>query len=148
MLTEKTSRIISSIQERKGTARSQDNRTFTSTEDKDDGEVTWKKASNMDLILPLVLNAHSLGLGGFHASLLITLVNLIAESERNLLPPNLKELASRINLGQSTLERHVSQLKELGFIEVDKNLDDRGFARNIYRFSGLIDKLHGLGIEI
>ena len=148
MLTEKTNRIVGLIQKYRGMDRSQDERKFVPPGNTDRRNNPSKRKPNMDLVLPLVLNAHSLGLGGFQASMLVTLVNLIVQSDMNLLPLRLKELSDKMKISQSTLERHISQLKDSGFLTVDKTLDDRGFARNIYRFSGLVDKLRSIGVEI
>ncbi len=148
MLPEKTARIVDMIQKNRGINGRRDREISVKPELKETRHNQIRSSSNFDLILPLAVNANALGLGGFQSSMLVTLVNLIMESDTNLLPPSLKELAGKASIGVSTLERHIAQLKELDLITVDKTLDDRGFARNIYRFEGLKDKLRGLGVDI
>ena len=148
MLTERTSKIVGLVRQNQGKNLPQAGRMFNSPVEESNQPSSHKLASNMDLILPLVLNANVLGLDGFQASLLLTLANLIVASETSLLPPSLKELSDKMGCGRSTLEKHINQLKQLGFIEIDKTLDDRGYSRNFYHFKGLQDKLQALGVEV
>jgi len=148
MLTDKTNKIVGLVRQNRGKNFPQAGRMFSSPAKENEQPSAHKLASSMDLILPLVLNANVLGLDGFQSSLLLTLANLIAVTETSLLPPSLKELSDKMNCGRSTLEKHINQLKQLGFIEIGKALDDRGYSRNFYHFKGLQDKLQSLGVEV
>lgn len=55
--------------------------------------------------------------------------------------PSLKDIARRIGVSVSTVQRSLKRMQTKGFIEIRPRFDDRGQTSNSYHFDGLIKEV-------
>ncbi|MEZ4429339.1 MAG: helix-turn-helix domain-containing protein [Nannocystaceae bacterium] len=85
---------------------------------------------------------HALGLDSVDVNILLQLASYWWYSD-NPPYPSIKEIAERISVHRSTVQRHLRRLKDFGFIEITERFDPakkKGQLTNQYTFKGLIQE--------
>jgi DNA-binding MarR family transcriptional regulator len=83
----------------------------------------------------------ALGLNAMEMNILLHLVQYWWY-ETNLPHPSVKTIANALGVKERTVQRHIAQLCELGFLErQERRHTPKGSDTNLYSFNGLIEKL-------